>query len=124
MKYGWLLLAIALCGTLSAETNPVIRTAAELCGIVSQKGLPGRPFELCVTALSSPVDRRCSFFAMDGSCGVMIFDIRPTDDPHFTPGDRLIVSGLVEPGHSKTPEDRILNANCTNVIVLAHGKAP
>ena len=89
MKFGWLALAFALCGTLSAETKPVIRTAAELFGIVSHKGLPGRPFELCVTALSSPVDRRRSFFAMDESGGVLIFDIRPTDDPHFAPGDLM-----------------------------------
>ena len=124
MKYGWLVLAFALCGILSAETNPVIRTAAELLGVVSHKGLPGKPFDLCVTALSTPPDRRHSFYAMDGTGGVPIFDIRPTDDPHFAPGDRLRVSGLIEPRHSKTPEDRLLNANCTNVVVLAHGKLP
>jgi len=124
MKYGWLLLAFALCGTVSAETNTVIRTAAELNRGLSRKGLPGRPFELCVTALSTPIDRRHSFFAMDESGGVPIFDVRPADDPHFVPGDRLIVSGLVEPGHSSNPEVRLLNANCANVKVLAHGKAP
>ena len=124
MKFGWLALAFALCGPLSAETNSVIRTAAELFGVVSHKGLPGKPFELCVTALSSPIERRHSFIAMDGSGGVPIFDIRPTDDPHFAPGDRLLVSGFVEPRHSTTPEDQLLNANCTNVIVLVHGKVP
>ena len=124
MKFGWLVLAFALCGTLSAETNPVVRTAAELYGIVSHKGLPGKPFELCVTALSSPPERRHAFYAMDESGGVPIVDIRRTDDPHFAPGDRIRVSGLVEPRHSTAPEDRLLNANCTNVVVLAHGKVP
>ena len=124
MKFGWLALAFALCGTLSAETNPVIRTAAELYGVVSHRGSPGRPFEICVTALSSPPERRHAFYAMDESGGVPIVDIRRTDDPHFAPGDRIRVSGLVEPRHSTAPEDRLLNANCTNVVVLAHGKVP
>ena len=124
MKFGWLALAFALCGTLSAETNSVIRTAAELYGVVSHRGLPGRPFELCVTALSSPPERRHSFFALDASGGVPIFDIRRADEPHFAPGDRIRVSGLIEPRHSTTPEDRLLNANCTNVVVLAHGEPP
>ena len=81
-------------------------------------------FKLHATALSYPPSRRYAFFAIDESGGVPIFDIRIADDPHFEPGDRLLISGVVEPRHSAMPEDMLRNANCTNVVVLAHGKPP
>ena len=115
---------LAFCGTVSAETNHVVRTAAELRSIISSKGPAGTRFELYATALSCPPDRRYSFFAMDDSGGVPIFDIRMADDPHFVPGDRLLISGVVEPRRNATPENMLRNANCTNVVVLAHGKPP
>ena len=124
MKSCWLALCLAICGIASAETNHVVRTAAELRSIISRTGLSGMRFELRATALSHPPGRRYSFFAMDESCGVPIFDIRMADDPHFEPGDRLLISGVVEPRHSAMPEDMLRNANCTNVVVLAHGKPP
>lgn len=124
MKSSWLALCLAICGIASAETNHVVRTAAELQAIVTRKGPPGTRFELYATALSRPPDRRYSFFVLDESGGVPIFDIRIADDPHFEPGDTLLISGVVEPRHNATTENMLRNANCTNVIVLAHGKPP
>jgi len=34
MKYGWLVLAFALCGILSAETNDVIQSVEELVQVI------------------------------------------------------------------------------------------
>ena len=79
MKSCWLALCLAVCGITSADAYPIVRTAAELQAIVSSKGPSGTGFELNATALTTPVDRRCSFVAADSSGGVQIFDIRSLD---------------------------------------------
>ena len=117
-------LCLAACGIAFADANPIVRTAAELQAIVSSKGPSGTGFELNATALTTPVDRRCSFVAADNSGGVQIFDIRSLDIPHLEPGDRVLISGTVEPRHRTTPEDMLRNANCTNVVILSHGNPP
>ena len=124
MKHALTTLCLAACGIAFADANPIVRTAAELQAIVSSKGTLGTGFELNATALTTPVDRRCSFVAADNSGGVQIFDIRSLDIPHLEPGDRVLISGTVEPRHRTTPEDMLRNANCTNVVILSHGDPP
>ena len=119
-----MLLLAMLCGTAPAETNGIITTAAELTRITSRKGPAGRPFRIRATALSQPRDRRYSFFAMDETGGTSVFDIREKNEPPFAIGDILVIDGVVEPRHRATPDDRFLNANCTNVTVIAHGRPP
>ena len=124
MKYGWLVLAFALCGTLSAEKDPVIRTAAEICSTVFRKCPPGMSFELQAVALTAPQERRSIFFVKDTSGYAPIYDVRATNEPCITPGDRIRVSGILGPRHRTTPEDMLVNANCTNVTILSHGNTP
>ena len=124
MKFMKLVLALMLCGNVSAETNHVITSAAELARTVSRKGTVGIPFRLEATALSRPIGRRQSFVVMNKTGGVSLYDIRERDDPAILPGDRILVCGVTEPRHSRRPEDGLVNANCTNVVILSHGQPP
>ena len=124
MKSIKLVLALMLCGNVSAETNHVITSAAELARTVSRKGTVGIPFRLEATALSRPIGRRRSFVVMDKTGGASLYDIRERDDPAILPGDRILVCGVTEPRHSRRPEDGLVNANCTNVVILSHGQPP
>ena len=124
MKKGWLALALALCGSISAEANPVIRTAAALREATCRASSVGKEFELEATVLSAPPEQKCSFIVADESGGVNLIDMRDTDTPCFKPGDRLRISGLIERRNSPHPKNPVLNANCKSVIVLEHGKPP
>ncbi len=124
MKFVKLVLALMLCGSVSAETNRIITSAAELARTVSRKGTVGIPFRLKATAISRPIGRRYSFIVMDETGGVPLFDIRERDDPVILPGDRVLVCGITEPRHRRKPEDGLVNANCTNVVILSHGQRP
>ena len=124
MKQCWLALALALCGTISAETNPVIRTAAELRDALCHKSSLGMEFELKATVLSAPPELRSSFIVADKNSGISLIDMRDTANPRFEPGDQLLITGRIERRTAVRPNDPALNANCKNVIVLAHGKPP
>ena len=124
MKIVKLVLALMLCGSVSAETNRVITSAAELARAISRKGTVGIPFKLEATALSRPIGRRYSFVVLDETGGVPLYDIRERDDPAISPGDRVLVCGITEPRHRRKPEDGLVNANCTNVALLSHGQPP
>ena len=124
MRFGKLVLALSLCGSVSAESNRVITSAAELARAISRKGTVGIPFTLKATALSRPVVRRQNFIVMDESGGVPLFDIRERDEPAISPGDRVLACGVTEPRHRLRPDDGLVNANCTNVVILSHGQTP
>lgn len=116
--------AILLCGTVSAETNSVIRSAAELARVVARKGTAGRPFQFRATVISRPAVLRHSFGVMDESGGVPVVDIREKNDPAVSPGDTVLIDGLTEPRRKDIPGDGSVNANCTNIVILAHGAPP
>ncbi len=124
MRIVKLVLALMLCGSVSAETNGVITSATELAKTISRKGTVGISFRLEATAISRPVGRRYSFVVMDETGGVPLFDIRERDDPAIVPGDRVLVCGITEPRHSRRPDDHLVNANCTNVVIHSHGQPP
>ena len=124
MKKGWFALALALCGFISAEASPATYTIAELRDALCRKSSLGTEFELMVTALSAPPDRRTAFIVMDESGRAPIVNMRDTDDQSIEPGDRLLITGRIERRKAKHPNDPALNANCWNVIVLSHGKPP
>ena len=124
MKQGWLALALALCGFISAEASPATYTIAELRDALCRKSSLGTEFELKATALSAPPDRRTAFIVMDESGRAPIINMRDTDDQSIEPGDRLLITGRIERRKAKHPNDPALNANCWNVIVLSHGKPP
>lgn len=119
-----LLSLLAPCGSIYAETNPVIHTIAELRDALCRESSLKGEFELKATALSAPPDRKTAFVVMDKSGRIPIIDMRDTDDPHFEPGDQLLITGLIERRKATHPNDPALNANCKNVTVLSHGRPP
>ena len=117
MKYGWLVLAFALCGTLSAETNDVIHSIAELVQVISRKGAPGRKFAIEGTVYSVPIKPKVAFFIVRDGYGVPLVDFRPNDAPSISPGDRILASGTIDPRHGLDQEGYV-NANCRKAVVL------
>jgi len=124
VKLIWSAICTAICAISFAEVPPVIRTAAELHAATTSKGIQGRIFELKATAMSSPPERRSQFIVEDETGRAKIYDTRENDDPHVTPGDIIILSGILQPRHRKTPEDMLLNANCTSITIVAKGTLP
>ena len=125
------ILFAALCAfaALSANADETIRTAAELARISAQKGTAGRPFKLRATAIFSLPEttghqrKYNTFFVVDESGGVRLFDARKSPGPSALPGDLVEVSGRLDAilPHDK-PNSRVM-ANCQHLKVLSHGVA-
>lgn len=124
MKFVKLVLALLFCGSVSAETNRVITSAAELARAISRKGTVGIPFKFNATVVARPIARTYSFHVMDETGGISLYDFRKRDYPSISPGDRVLICGVTCPRHGPRPKDGFVNANCTNIVILSHGQSP
>ena len=124
MKIVRLILCATLCACFSAQADQIIRTAAGLHEVLSKKGSYPVPFELHATVLSVPPKPRFRISVVDESGGVPLYDIREKQYPAISPGDRIVASGVIERAKPHNNNDRRLNANCTNIVILSHGSPP